>query len=347
MSKYCLSPKGGANEFPLWCAFVDNFMKNANPTFVTVYLYGLRQCFSDNPQADIASCANSLGILESDVVRAWRYWESVGVVRLTPAGDEKNFGIEFVDLSKPQAQTDAPAVEAPRVNYGQKPAYEMGEISSRMASDQALCAMYDHAQAILEKTLSQSEVLTLYSLYDWLALPPEVILTIIGHCKQLGHKSMRYIEKVAISWADLGIDTLEKADKHLAAREKASVMKKKFKKMFKISDRDLSDAEYAHLVQWSETLGFSDELIFAAYEKTVQYTGKVSFAYMNSILQAWYKEGIKNLDQVKKEEQAARRPARKLSQKNNFTGYAQSGSYDLDEIEKMEMALLMGDGKAK
>ena len=55
------------------------------------------------------------------------------------------------------------------------------------------------------KLLSRPEISTLYSLHDWLRLPLEVIEILLAYCCENGHRSMRYIEKVAITWADDGV----------------------------------------------------------------------------------------------------------------------------------------------
>lgn len=38
--------------------------------------------------------------------------------------------------------------------------------------------------------------------YDTLKLPADLIEYLVGYCVQKGHKSMRYIEKIAASWAE-------------------------------------------------------------------------------------------------------------------------------------------------
>lgn len=56
---------------------------------------------------------------------------------------------------------------------------------------------------------------TLLYLYDTAGLPAEVILMVIEYAVGAGKYHMRYIEKVALDWADRGIDTIDKAEQHL------------------------------------------------------------------------------------------------------------------------------------
>ena len=47
--------------------------------------------------------------------------------------------------------------------------------------------------------------------YDTLKLPADLIEYLVGYCVQKGHKSMRYIEKIAASWAEAGITSVKQA----------------------------------------------------------------------------------------------------------------------------------------
>ena len=323
----------GRNQvFCIPCEFVDYCMKDANPTFIAVYIYGYRQCYSENPKSTVADVASSLSILESDVIKAWKYWESRGVVTLiyNSESDPSDFLVQFSDLSSIAPKKE----EKAEGEMPSRPAYKMSEIADRQSSDRALAEMYEHAHMLLGRPLSQNDTMTLYSFYDWLSLPVEVILMIIEHCASLDKKAMRYIEKVALSWYDMGINTPEKASAHLCALEKAGKTKRRFKKLLGISGRDFGDAEYHHLIEWSENMGFSDEMIKLAYDKTILNTGKASYHYMNAILQNWKTAGISTVDEaereVKKEPKAAR-PA----PKTKFASYSGTRSYSDEELDKI------------
>lgn len=315
------------------CEFVDYCMKEANPTFIAVYIYGYRQCFSEHPKSTVAEVAAALSLLESDVVKAWKYWESRGVVTLTynSESDPADFSVQFADLSglaPEKAAEDIPDKKETR------PAYKMSEIAARQSEDRALKEMYEHAHILLDRPLSQNDTMTLYGFYDWLGLPVEVILMIIEHCVSLGKKSMRYMESVALNWYDMGICTPEKASAHLAAIEKTSKTRRRFKKLLNIS-RDLSDSEYRCLAEWSENMGFSDDMIKLAYEKTVMNTGKASFQYMNAIIKNWYESGIKTPDEVSREAKSEKKSVKVLPPKTRFSSYSEKGSYSDEDIERI------------
>jgi len=207
MAKYKIIKTSGPVTFPLSTVFVDKYMPGANPLYVQVYLYGLRLCYGAGMESDNKKIAEALDMLETDVYRAFKYWEKKGIVKLS--GD----GVEFVDLS-------SEAVE----EKSEKPTYKPDEISDIIDHNNEIKQLILHAECIFGKTLSQSDTATLLSFYDWLRLPLEVILMLLEHCAALSKTSMRYAEKVAISWADEGIDTIDKAKEFLVNSEKRSKM---------------------------------------------------------------------------------------------------------------------------
>ena len=317
MPKYKIMNAPGPVTLPLATAFVDKFMPGANPTFVTVYLYGLRLCYATGAEADNKKIAADLDILESDVYKAFKYWESVGIVKLSEDG------VEYLDLT-----LAAPEPKA------QKPRYTSGEISDIIDNNDEIRCLIRHAEDIFGKTLSGGEMSTLLSFYDWLKLPVEVILMLLEHCASLHKTNMRYAEKVAIAWANEGIDTIEKAKDHLKNSEKREKISRSFKRLFKITGRDISDAEYAHILQWTEDMQMDQALIKAAYEKTLENTHNISFPYMNAILQSWYRQGIKTLPDLPKDE-----PKKTVSKQreSKFNSFEEKQEYDLNEFERKSL----------
>ncbi|MBQ7033587.1 MAG: DnaD domain protein [Clostridia bacterium] len=321
MVNYKISGVSGLPAFPVASAFVDKYMTKANATFVKVYLYGLRLCYAVGTKPDNAHIAKELDLLESDVVQAWNYWEGKGVIRRGPDG-----GIEFVDLTM---ETPAP----PQVQ--EKPQYKAQDIAAAVTEDKKMAMLLNFAQNVFGKTLSTAETATLYSFYDWLKLPLEVIMMLLEHCAALEKYNMRYAEKIAIAWADEGINTIERAENHLQNADKRAKLSRKYKRMLGITGRDLSDSEYAHILQWTEEMQMPQELIKTAYEKAVLATGHASFPYINAILQSWHRQDITSIADLEKDAPPAP-PVPKVQPKktNKFLNYEQTAVYDFEEIER-------------
>ena len=62
--------------------FIDDFMPQANGEFVKVYLYLLRSVQSHAYNFTISAIADKFNNTEMDIIRALRYWQKTGILRL-------------------------------------------------------------------------------------------------------------------------------------------------------------------------------------------------------------------------------------------------------------------------
>ena len=78
--------------------FIDEYMTEANGEFVKVYLYLLRCMSGHATECSVCSIADHCGHTENDVLRALRYWERVGLLRLTCDSDGQIASIQLCNL---------------------------------------------------------------------------------------------------------------------------------------------------------------------------------------------------------------------------------------------------------
>lgn len=191
--------------------FIEKYMPHANGSFVKVYLYGL-MC-SSVPGFNVTNndIAKALDIMESDIYSAWKYWQNIGIIKINQSSGSLH--VEFVDLSK---------VEHPKTPVQKKPTYHPKEIDIYITNNEEIRYLVNVAQEKLGKPLGPNSLSTLFSFYDWLRLPVEVIVLLLEYSASVDKRSLAYIEKVAIDWADKGINTIEKVEAHLKLLEKSS-----------------------------------------------------------------------------------------------------------------------------
>jgi DnaD/phage-associated family protein len=174
----------------------------------------------------------------------------------------------------------------------------------------------------------------------------DLIDFLIEHCVGRGHKSIRYIEKVALAWAQEGITTVE------MAKQSSSRYGKDYFTILKamgISNRNPVDNEVAFMNTWIHDYGFTMDLILEACNRTVLTTGQPSFQYADKILHGWKQKNVKHMDDIrlldaehkkKKLEKASRKNTVSTSNSSNtpktpnrFNNFQQR-EYDFDEYEK-------------
>lgn len=319
---------------PIELNFINKYLPQANPTHVMVYIYALGLCYS-NKTSDNASIAEALDILESDVIKAWKYWVKVGLISLGEDGTVTFLSTHSEPSLEKEAKPEEPvrpqtkAVKVQEVVTATKRDISMEEITAKMGLDKTFSDTLKMAQLIWQKPLTQSEIKSLYSVLEWYSFSYEVLLMLLEYCAvDEKTKNIKYMEAVAEAWANDGITTVKMAEKVLRKKEKERTMIKKCSQMFSLG-RAFSDKEVEYISEWANTMGMSEAMIKEAYARTTINTGKLSFQYMNKILSSWAKEGIKTLAALKDAESTRKNPSK------TATGY------DFDEIERLELERLM------
>lgn len=311
--------------FLLSTRFVDDFLCEANGSFVKVYLFVLRN--SENTELRITDVANALNLLESDVIRAFKYWHKMGLINFKQFS-ETDFYIEFTDKNSEYTDREE-KTEIMQENKNTKNAtiptavsYTKSDINTYMKNNDGIRHMFLISEQLLGRTLTDTDRKILFSFYDYLSMPVEVIFTLLEYCISCGKSNMRYIEKVAYSWADKEINTLAKASVFVKEESEFSAILKKFKSVFKITGRELTNTEESFIRNWVYDLKFTDEQIIQAYETTVTNTGKIAFKYMDAVLKNSSSTSQNNSPKIKP------------SEKRNFFQ-----DYD-DEISEFELQIM-------
>lgn len=159
------------------------------------------------------------------------------------------------------------------------------------------------AQRRLGRTLSTEELKTLLSFTDYLRLPTEIVGMLLSYCvercrrRNMRAPSMRTIEKEAYRWADEGIDNLETASFYVQQQLQIHNRITQLRLYLQIEQRRLTSSEEQYLISWIQ-MGFSDEVIRMAYERTCLNTGALKWNYMNSILKSWHEKNLRTPKQI-------------------------------------------------
>lgn len=222
-----------------------------------------------------------------------------------------------------------------------KKVYTANEINSFNEKSEVVEFMYI-AQKLLGKTLSASDVNTLLFFYDVLGFDSDLIVYLLEYAISNNHRQMRYIEKTAISWANEGIDTVDKAK---ASTELYSSRCYPVLKAFGISGRNPGAGEKALIVKWTDSYGFPMDIVLDACNRTMNAIHQPSFEYADSILTKWKEKGIRTLSDVKllDGEHQKNKAAYKKNQtdnnetsakpKNSFNNFNQR-TYNYESLEK-------------
>lgn len=295
---------------PVSADFVERLMPSANGAYVKVYLMALALGVKSE-EMSTAEMAGKLNLLESDVVNALEYWNKLGALKYSR--EQVSFGsaVSEVQESKPQKK-------------------DMEEIRGAMTENPELADLCTLSQEILGKTLRNKDIETLYWFYDELGLSPEVITMLLEYCVSKDKRNMNYIEKVAISWHENGIVTIDAADRFINNEKEKSGYFYSLRKLFGIDNRSLSKTEETYLKSWRDDLGMDENMVGLAYEYCIMQTSKLSFPYMNSIIKRWNELGIHTVPEAERDHEDF-----KTKNKQNNLDVYNDDDFNYAELEKI------------
>lgn len=234
-----------------------------------------------------------------------------------------------------RAAREAPS---PDLTPQEPPEYTAADLTQEMEDKSSpFPALVGEVQRRLGKLLSTADLKMLYTLYDFLALPAEVILLLVNWCIEemerkygAGRKPrMSQIRKEGFVWHRLGLDTAEAVEAYLRRQTALRTRTARLLPLLDIRDRKPVEAEQKYLSSWVE-MGFEDAAIRLAYERTVLKKQSLNWSYMNSILKSWHQKGLHTVDAILQKDSARPRPAPQAG-----TAPAKTDRPMQDDLERM------------
>ena len=215
---------------------------------------------------------------------------------ITSADDEPVVGEPVSDsLSNVISMDSAAASSAHNIEPSKvtAPADKLNELNSNDDFSMLLFVI----QTYLGRTLSQSETNAIVYFYDTLNFSADLIEYLFEYCVSKGKTSIRYIERVALSWADEGIRSVDAAKEEVTNHNEAvyGVMK-----AFGLNSREPVPVEKQFISKWTDVYCFETDIIIEACNRTMKATHQPSFEYADSILTKWHTSNVRNSEDIKK-----------------------------------------------
>ena len=231
------------------------------------------------------------------------------------------------------------SVRPERVNKASvKKEYTLDEIKT-FKNDPDISELFFILEVYLKHPLSSSDINTILYWYDELHFTAYLIVLLFEYCLRKNHSSIKYMDKVALNWAEHNITTVEQAKEISAAHSQIyyTVMK-----ALGISGRNLVTSEMEFLNKWTKTYLFDNEIIEEACRRTISAIHQPSFEYTDTILSNWFKNqvhtlsDIKRLDEIysKNKKVTVNTTDKPVVKRNKFNNFNQR-NHDFDELEKV------------
>lgn len=351
--------------------FIDEYMAHANGSFVKVYLFLLRQLHCSSPELTIEGMADMLSNTEADIVRALRYWEKQGILRITETEGRieaicllpltsETAATEEAKISVPDAPALPPASEETGMEDSLPEATPLADNivpilpkrqtysplqAEALKKDKEIESCLSMVEALLGTTIGEGHMQLILYLMSDLGFSSELVITLYETALSRGKDKPRYIEAIALDWAKKGIRTPKEAEDEASS----------FHGTYKIVStalgikRALAPAEKRIIDRW-EAFHFPAAVIEEACSRTVLQSGDINLNYTSKILEDWHKKGVTSLKDIEEcdksyfrqktasetasvKNRSASRPA------NKFQNFPQR-NYSQSDYEDLERQLL-------
>jgi hypothetical protein len=298
---------------------LDKLLAAHDGDVALLYLYWLKNDSQDPEQAAAALCRTmrEIGAAEEKLRR---------MDLLPPVGMPAKPLPETPQPSGKAGQLVEPAEELPQ--------YPAEEIAQRGRNDPAFSAVLAQTEQVVGRKLNSNDMRVIFGVYDYLGIPAEVLVMLLTYCAEQYQErygssrrpTAQAIEKLAYEWARREILTLEQAEAYVAAQKERRGVLNRIKGLLNIYERELTATEEKYIASWLE-MGFREDAIAIAYDRTLTQKSALKWPYMNKILLNWHDMGLHTPKEI--EEKDSRRPAKKPAAAEEIK------PVDMDELRRI------------
>lgn len=339
--------------------FIDDYLADANDAQIKVYLY-LTRMMNANRVTSITDIADKFNHTEKDVCRSLRYWEQKGLLSIDYDDLGSINGIRLISpkyakvknasvVKRPSSFTPFVTLmpggltdKAEEINYSndtqnissiEKPDYSLDDLKAFKSKEETAQILFI-AEQYLKKTLSANDIRSILFITDCLHFSDDLIDYLLQYCVQRGKKDFRYIEKVAINWAEEKIATPKEALDYSGKYDKNvyTVMNA----LGKTSSPTPKEVDFIR--RWNSEFGFTQDIILEACERTVLATDKHRFEYADKILESWKNFGVHHkkdiIDADSQFKKAKENSTTEKKTTNSMFHQFKQNDYDFNSIEE-------------
>ncbi len=335
-----INPYAYKGIFAVPTSVVDDNIRLASVLQLKVLLYMLRHSEENLTGEDVAS---ALTLDKADVQDAMIFWQERGLLIKSDETAKPLLHIEAttdVTLTKTAEEPEQIQKTVSDIPLS-RPSHE--QIAVRLQECKEFSCLFAEAQAALGKTIGYDGQSVLIMMHDSYGLPFEVILMAVEYSVSQKKTGFSSIAKLGKLWSEQGIDTLEGAMEYIEEHNVVNETWNKLRSLTDITNRTPTSKQRGYLVAWVKEYGYDENIIYYAYEESIDRTGKMSMPYMDKIIRNWYEKGVKTPMDIQREkakwqEERDKKLPQKKSQPQK-TDMNDEPSYDISAFTKKAIGI--------
>ncbi|MCD8345688.1 MAG: DnaD domain protein [Oscillospiraceae bacterium] len=302
--------------FSVPCALVDDYIRLADESALKLILYLM--C-DESDEIDKFEVCKKLGIRESNFDDAVAFWKEMGVIE-----SDSVKTVQAVEMKAPEA-SPAPATNVKvRLNYTPKSIAEM------IDTDESVKELFSEAERTIGRLLKHAEQELLINLRDYYGFDTQSIILILEYCRDCGRTSAKAVENFAAELFQNGITGFFEIDAEIKRRTEYNTFENEVRRALFLETKPTAK-QSQYISSWQE-MGFSVEMIGEARERCVNQTNKLSFPYINKILQSWSEKRIFTREMLEADGANRTKSAAQNERKQN------NSSFDLNEFDSFTLS---------
>ncbi|MDI9495024.1 MAG: DnaD domain protein [Bacillota bacterium] len=315
-------------DTPIDNIFINDYMPDADGTYVKVYLMGYkwakeRQSFNNE------TLAKNLKIPLTDVLNAWNYWESEGIVIKHETEDEYNYIVEFVNLKQYYMDKVYKHIHKAKTNQ-----YADNDKLISAAKNPEIKTMMEEIEDMLGRPLKISEKQKIITWLNKYKTSPYIMAQAFSY--SVNNKKVKrfsYIESVVSAWYDAGVVDMDTMVEYLEKRNDRFSTYSRISKALGFN-RTLTEAEMRLIDKWIDEWEFSMEMILRCLDNSTKINNP-NLNYFDKILDDWYKNGYKTIEDLKNDKKPGKTRKESSKTKNKFHNFIQSDDITGEDLEKI------------
>lgn len=258
--------------------FINEYLTQAPGDYVKVYLFALMYADFDMNMNN-ETIAKHLSMEDEDVLKAWTYWEKMGIIRkhYEKPGDKFRYQVEFLNLKE---------LAYGKKQKSQKSGSKVPDRLKALMDDDTIKDMYSEIERITGRLFDGREPAEILS---WIAdynANPEMIVYAYSYCvKKKNHSNHKYVAAIVKEWANQGLKSIDQIEDYLEETDNRHYLYKRVLRALGFL-RNATEEEKRIMDTWFDQMGFSIDRVLDACKKTTGISNP-NINYINSVLKAW------------------------------------------------------------
>lgn len=337
-------------DTPIENIFINDYMPMANGTYVKVYLLGYKYAHDKDSRIEVdnKTIAKHLNIPMEDVLRAWDFWESKGIIEKIKDHEDSdiNYNIKFLNLKQLYIRNNIKILKQdedyqPRTKTTTTPAAENLINLNRIPE---INSMFKSINDIMRRQMVPVEKQRIAEWINDYNMNPDVIEKAFFYgVERRGIRKLNYVEAIVRNWYDEGLTNMEALMESFKLKDERYYRYQKIMKELGLSKRPIKKEEMEYIDRWFDNYEFDLELILEACERDRNPIPSIN--YVNGILKSWWKKGIRKVEDIEimdkpkeeKEKKSINRfqkpPRSRTTRFHNFQ--QRTDKYSSEQLEKI------------